>query len=102
MKRQGKEDPLTKKVEAYMRGHEDEFIVAGEVSHALELTHHQTSTTLHHLRRYNVVGVVVQDGRGHWFVLPKKDDTRSKVLDLRTPESKPRRSRKKGINDTRT
>ena len=58
----------------------------------------QVSASLHHLRKHHAADVVIEaDGRGWWFALPIENDTRSKVLLERTPESKPRsRGKKKG------
>lgn len=56
----------------------------------------QISAAIHELRKYEVVDVVIDpDGTGWWFTNPKHMDKRSRVVLERTPESKPRRTRKK-------
>lgn len=56
----------------------------------------QVVAALHHLRKHHAVDVVVNpDGRGWWYALPDSEDTRSRNVDMRAPESKPRKPRAK-------
>ncbi len=56
----------------------------------------QIGAALVHLRSHHAVGVVVEpDGGGWWFALPPQDDDRSRVMDLRAPELRPRRPRRR-------
>lgn len=59
------------------------------------VTPNQISAALCHLRKRHAVGVVVEpDGVGWWFALPPAEDDRSRVVDLRAPELRPRRPRR--------
>ena len=56
----------------------------------------QISAALHDLRKYEAVDVVIEpDGTGWWFTNPSHMDRRSRVVLERTPESQPRRRRRK-------
>lgn len=52
------------------------------------------SAALCHLRKFKAVEAIAVDGTLFWFATPD-DDTRMRKLVERTPESKPRRPRKR-------
>lgn len=74
---------------------QDDFLTAQQLAEAIPgVLRRQVDAALHMLRHYHCVDVIIQpDGRGWWFALPTHEDTRSKVILERTPESKPRRKR---------
>lgn len=56
----------------------------------------QISAALHDLRKYEAADVVVEpDGTGWWFANPQHMDKRSRIVHERTPETKPRRPRRR-------
>ena len=61
----------------------------------------QVSASCFSLREYRAIGVeITPDGKAWWYARPPEDDARTRHLDERTPESKPRKLRKyrrKGI-----
>lgn len=55
----------------------------------------QVAAALCHLRRVRAVDVIVNaDGHGWWYALPPDEDRRSRAVEERVPESKPRRRRR--------
>lgn len=61
-------------------------------------TRNRINAALHHLRKAQVVGVVIEpDGTGWWYALPPQEDVRSMRHELRTPEDRPRKQRKPRI-----
>jgi len=84
-------------VHAEMRRVED-FASVRQLQARLKAPNEQLNcihAALSHLRKHQVVDVVVEvDGRGWWFLLPSGSDTRSRSVEERAPEEKPRKQRK--------
>lgn len=75
----------------------EDFMTAHQLVLATGSNHNQVSAALHSLRRHGAVDVVVEaDGRGWWFATPGTD-SRTRILELRAPEDKPRRRRKSRV-----
>lgn len=56
----------------------------------------QVSASCVHLRKHRAIDCVVEpDGVAWWFPLPEASDNRAYHRDERTPESRPRRPRRK-------
>jgi len=91
--RRNKQPTHTSKVMQYLTRPEVEFATVNEISAAVGSTTAQVNSALHALRHYLAVDVVVQQGVGWWFACPG-DDTRTKIVEERTPEDGPRRRRK--------
>lgn len=72
----------------------DDFLTATQVAHIAGVKYDQANVALHHLQRYQACGVLVVDGVLWWYASPSTD-TRSKVLDLRTPEDGPRKPKRR-------
>lgn len=61
-----------------------------------DMNRDQLSAALISLRNYRAIDVIVEpDGEGWWYALPPEDDTRLRHFDERTPETQPRRPRRK-------
>lgn len=72
----------------------EDFMTTQQLVEATGSAYNQCTAALHHLRRRGAVDVVVEaDGRGWWFATPSGDD-RTRILEERAPEDKPRRSRR--------
>jgi hypothetical protein len=71
-----------------------EFRTMPQIAEELRAERNQISAALSLMRKYSAVDVVIQDGEGWWFAT-SKDDTRTKHISVRTPESKPRKRRTK-------
>jgi hypothetical protein len=57
--------------------------------------HDQIGAALIHLRKHHAVDVVIEhDGVGWWYAAAPANDNRSRVVDLRTPETRPRHYRR--------
>jgi hypothetical protein len=76
----------------------DDFMDMPEVARLARKSMKNVGTALWWLRRIGAVDVVVNaDGKGWWYARPSEEDQRSRHLDERTPESRPRApKRKKG------
>lgn len=86
--------------EALVRWPQDFASVSDLVLHTGS-TFNQVSAALHHLRKRHAVDVVVErDGTGWWFATPGDDD-RTRVLNERVPEDRPRRPRR-GVRKARS
>ena len=94
-----KEPTSTALVEEALRA-SDDFMSVDMLVAATGRSRNQVGAACHHLRRFLVVDVVVNpDGRGWWFAMPHDGDTRSRVVEERTPESRPRRQRRRKARD---
>lgn len=63
--------------------------------------HNQISAACFSLLKYRAIDVVVNaDGHGWWFARPPEDDHRLWTRVERTPESKPRKPRRKRVKST--
>jgi hypothetical protein len=71
----------------------DDFATVAELMAATGSARNQTSAALHHLRKRHAVDVVIQQGTGYWYATPGYDD-RTRHVDERTPEDRPRRTRR--------
>lgn len=88
-----KEPTWTALVLATLRAQEDFLDIRMLMAHTGG-SYNQVNAACHHLRSKRAVDVVVEkDGHGWWFALPEEQDTRSKRVDERTPETKPRKLR---------
>lgn len=71
----------------------EDFMTTQQLMEATGSAYNQCTAALFHLRRRGAVDVVVEaDGRGWWFATPGDDD-RTRIIEERTPEDKPRRRR---------
>ena len=85
-------ETLTSIVTRWLR-REDDFRTAEAIREGCGLDYNQVNATLHWLKRCGVVACVEGEGRLWWFALPPTEDKRSRPLDARAPETKPRKRR---------
>lgn len=72
----------------------DDFMNAAMVQEAAGTNLNQTLASLHHLRKYRAVDVIIdRDGIGWWYATPDTDTRTFTRLEI-TPEAEPRRARK--------
>jgi hypothetical protein len=70
----------------------DDFMTAAMIAEALGKEHvGKIANTLNELRGYRAVDCLKQGQRLWWFARPPEEDTRSRVYEERTPESRPRK-----------
>lgn len=82
-------------VEMALRDHTDDFLSVPMLMKQTGGSHNQVLAALWHLRQHRVCDVVVEnDGRGWWFALPVEQDTRVRIMPVRTPEAKKRKQRR--------
>lgn len=75
---------------------QDDFMDYAALRAATKCNANQVSAACYSLRQYQVVDCVINpDGRAWWFALPPEQDTRTSTLAERTPESSPRKRRKR-------
>lgn len=74
-------------------GHADDFLGLPELQAKTGGSANQLTAALYWLKACHRVDSVVSNGRLYWFLLPEIEDQRSRHLDQRTPESRPRRPR---------
>jgi hypothetical protein len=72
----------------------DDFRTAQQVQAESGVNSRRVNSSLHMLRTYKAAQCMESDGQLWWYATPQ-DDTRMKTFDERTPEVKPRKSRKK-------
>lgn len=78
----------------------DDFARLPEIAAATGGTVNQIGAALWHLRARRCVDVIVQpDGVGWWSAMPPESDNRSRHLDERVLETKPRKRRKGATHD---
>lgn len=70
----------------------NDYITAREVMQQLRLSSNRTTAALHHLYKYRAVDFIEVKGRLWWFATPQTD-ARSRRVDLRRLEEKPRTRR---------
>ena len=95
-----KQPTYTTLIEEFLRNTEDthtyEQIYTRVYSLTGNATMNQISAACSHLKRHGVIDFIVEtDGTVWWYALPKDNDDRSRVIDERTPETKPRNRRRK-------
>ena len=84
----------TSKVSQALAECEEDFLSIRMLVERTGSTYNQVNAALFSMRKMGAVDVVVEDdGEGWWFITPA-DDTRTKTVDLRTPEEQPRSKRK--------
>lgn len=74
----------------------DDFLTLRMLVAKTGMTTNQVSASLSHLRSYHVVDVIETEGGLWWFLTPDTD-TRSRVVEERTPEDSPRRPRRRKV-----
>lgn len=88
-----REETHTVKIERALRSG-PEFQTVEMLKKATGESHHNATSSLWWLRRCRVVDVVIEvDGVGWWFALPPEDDLRSRIVEERKPETRPRNRR---------
>lgn len=70
----------------------DDFMTAQQLAEKLN---HNIHNALRELNLYGAVDWVEQGGKLWWFALPPESDTRSRVIEERTPETGPRRPKRR-------
>lgn len=76
----------------------DDFLSRSALVRATGRSYNQVDASTHWLRKRHAIDCVVEpDGRAWWYALPPENDNRSYHVDERTPEDRPRRSRKKKV-----
>lgn len=95
-----KQPTYTTLIEEFLRNTED-LTTYGQILHHVQSINHnacmnQISAACSHLKRHGVIDFIVEtDGTVWWYALSKDNDDRSRVIDERTPETKPRNRRRK-------
>lgn len=77
----------------------DDFMTLAMIRESTGLDTCHASASLHHLRKHKAIECMESDGQLWWYATPDTDD-RSRSLDERTPENKPRKPRKSKIFTT--
>ena len=73
----------------------DDFMDRKALMLATGCSNNQVDAATHHLRKRLAVDCVVEpNGVAWWYALPPESDNRSRHVDERTPEVKPRKLRK--------
>lgn len=94
MRKRGAVDTTTKLVMEALRA-SDDFMNYRMLTAATKRNYNQVSAACFHLRKRGAIDLVIEtDGVGWWYALPAESDTRSRIVDERVPESKPRKMRK--------
>lgn len=78
----------------------DDFRTAQQLQQELSIASNRVSAALHSLRTYDAVTAMAADERLWWYATPISD-TRSRRVDERAPELKPRRPRKRKVETPR-
>jgi len=93
-----KETSTVRLVLDLLRDNPDEFMRPEDVMQHVPRNKNAINAALHHLRSHRCVDVVIQNGRGWWFVLPADGDTRTKTIDEHAPHPSgdARRRRRRG------
>lgn len=95
-----KQPTYTTLIEEFLRNTED-LTTYGQILHYVQSINHNAcmnhvTAACIHLKRHNVIDFIVEtDGTVWWYALPKDNDDRSRVIDERTLETKPRNRRRK-------
>lgn len=72
----------------------NDFVASTELQKKTGGSQNQTNAALHHLQQHKAAEAVVgANGRLFWFATPESD-TRTKQVEQRTPEDRPRRARR--------
>lgn len=74
----------------------DDFRTGRQLQSELGLDVNHTSAALYSLKKYRAVEAIEGDGALWWFATPE-NDTRSKKLEERCPECRPRKPRRRNI-----
>jgi hypothetical protein len=72
----------------------DDFMTSRQLQAALGLNCNRVSAALFHLRKYKAAEAMEADGTLWWFATPDAD-TRTRVVEERTPECRRRNRRRK-------
>lgn len=94
MTRKRTETCCTHIVEQALRA-SDDFVTGQDLIERTGLSYNRVTASLHHLRKYRAADCLDSGGRLFWYATPDSD-TRSRKVEERTPESKPRKPRKPG------
>jgi hypothetical protein len=89
--RKGKEPTDVSRVEEYMR-FRDDFVSMAELKAATGLDSNHVSACLYHLKKFKAADSVESLGSLWWFLTGT--DLRSKIVEERVREEKPRRTRR--------
>lgn len=94
-----KQTTATTLVLELLRADERLFLSARQIREKLpQLNGNQISAALYSLKDYDAVDFVAEnDETLFWFARPPEDDKRYRIVEERTPESKPRKTRKKKV-----
>lgn len=76
----------------------DDFMTAKGLQQATGRNVNQVSAALHALRQYKVVEAINSEGQLFWYATPWSD-TRTKVVYERSPETKPRKQRRRKVKE---
>ena len=91
--RKNQEPTCVSLVSAELEG-ADDFRSAKQLIENTRLTKNRVAAALHHLKIHKAADFVVNaDGTTWWFATPETDD-RSRIVESREPEVKPRKPRK--------
>lgn len=82
----------TRVMEALIRA--DDFRTGRQLQEELGLDCSHVSAALYHFRKYHAADCIEQPDALWWFATPE-DDRRCRVVEERTPESRPRRPRRR-------
>ena len=74
----------------------DDFLTATHLQILTGLSMNQVAASLHHLKRHRAIDPLEGAGTLWWYATPTDDD-RSRILEERTPESRPRKPRKRKV-----
>jgi len=92
MKRQ-KEETSTSRVYRALR-EADDFRSGKQLQDYLGMDVNHVTASLHHLRKYSAVDAIEGEQTLWWYATPESD-ARSRTVEERVPEAKPRRPRRK-------
>jgi len=91
-----KEETTTTRVLRVLR-EADEFMTVDQLIAATRRTRNQVWAAVIHLRDRHAIGVIAQQERSatisYWYVLPPEQDARTKTVEERALESRPRKRR---------
>lgn len=74
----------------------DDFCTGRHLQVVLSLDSNHVSAALYHLRKYHAADYIEQPDALWWFATPESD-LRCRVVDERTPESRPRKPRRRKL-----
>lgn len=74
----------------------DDFLTAQQLRIATGVCANRVSAALHHLQKHKAADATRLDGCLYWYATPETDD-RCRTVNERTPETKPRKTRKRRV-----